>query len=715
VLRIARTKKSVYLNTEDQDDQHFAQYQQLTKLIKKHLSSVAASVFAQPVLQNNSDDIEWYSDLHGQPEPLLSLSEEQQLKAKKLLSDRLTALTKLADQLPQLEPDSEELQTLLKKAVQFPGDKSVYVVNDQPVITFWGVPDPSSIKTIQTVQNTNTPLSQTPALPITNNESKPRIPRFLSYLGWLLLFTLLAGLLWYWFSKHPVNWQDYNPFVDQYQIILDQVSAAGDDCVELERIYKDDPLLHKTEEKFTLLKKQVESKLDICQAYEQLKKEIEFAQGDCKKLVSILNQNQYLQDAKKPFIDLKNALKKDVQLCAEYQKLKFTIDSAHDDCPLLSQLNIENPYLKRPEGMFVSLKKQVEENIIECNANKTQAQIDSAKEDCNLLKLIDAENTYLQQPKGMFVALKQQLDRNIQDCNSYQTLKNNIDKSQLDCKQLKKIASENKALQKAEGKFIELKQQLLKYQKNCKRKQIENIVNLCPGERPKKLAPELVIVFDASGSMAYPPDIYKSRQIKQKMAQASLGLALTLFAGGKQFAKLLNNDLFRKLSPANKSRMQGAKTAVNKLVQKTPGDMDIGLVVLKDCPGAKKYGFYSPTKRQQLLGIINRLNPEGGTPLGNAIHKAGQMIDGVNKPATMVVISDGEESCGSNPCVIARKLAAQKPYLTINVVDILGTGAGNCVAKATPKGKVYTAHNLQDIVLMTEKAASSAIPKNCRK
>ena len=38
-------------------------------------------------------------------------------------------------------------------------------------------------------------------------------------------------------------------------------------------------------------------------------------------------------------------------------------------------------------------------------------------------------------------------------------------------------------------------------EKNCKEKLIKEAKNLCPNERPKELAPELIIVFDASGSM----------------------------------------------------------------------------------------------------------------------------------------------------------------------------------------------------------------------
>ena len=81
----------------------------------------------------------------------------------------------------------------------------------------------------------------------------------------------------------------------------------------------------------------------------------------------------------------------------------------------------------------------------------------------------------------------------------------------------------------------------------------------------------------------------------------------------------------------------------------------------------------------------------------------------------MLVISDGEESCGGDPCTIARRLKSAKPNLKINVVDIMGTGAGNCLAQATG-GQVFTARNVKELNLMTERAAQDAIgPGNCSK
>jgi len=756
VLRIARTQISTFLPADRQEEKPFNQYKRISTLVKKHLSPVTASVFAQPILQDDSDYVEWYSDLQGQPEPLLSLPENQQLKVKEILTNRLASISKLAEQIPQLEPSSADLQDLLQQAVQFPGDKAVYVINGQPVIIFWGIPDPTSPSVPTPTTNIADP--ETLATPVTK-----KTPRSLFRIGLLLLsIALLAGL--FWLSKQPINWQEYNPFLDEYQLLLDEVNAAENDCPALENIYTNNPLINKTEEKFILLKKQVEESLVNCD-YQLLLEEVNAAENNCTALKSIYTNNPLINRTEEKFLLVKKQVEEslvncDYQLlldevnaaenncpaleniytnnplinkpeekfvlvkkqveamldnCEAYVQLKKEIDSAQGDCPKLTDILTNNTYLQNPQEPFIELKNQLEKSVQQCaEFQKLKSAIDSAKDNCSALTKIRQEDTRIQQPEGLFISLKQQLDRYIENCTAYEKLASTIEKAQLDCQKLDQLAAQNALLQNPTGKFIQLRDKLNSYKNNCKRKQIENSVNLCPGERPKELAPELVVVFDGSGSMAFPSDRHQSLQVEQQLSNAAgISFLASVMLGGDPYAAQL--DMLRRISPESGSRMRGAKTAVNKLVQNTPSDMNIGLVVLNDCPNAQKHGFYSPAKRPQFLGTINNLQPEGGTPLGDAINKAGQMIDGVNKAATMVVISDGEESCNADPCAVARRLAAQKPHLTINVVDILGTGAGNCIAQATRQGKVFTANNMQDIINMTEKAANTAIPKNCRK
>nr|WP_246312173.1 VWA domain-containing protein [Aquabacterium terrae] len=163
------------------------------------------------------------------------------------------------------------------------------------------------------------------------------------------------------------------------------------------------------------------------------------------------------------------------------------------------------------------------------------------------------------------------------------------------------------------------------------------------------------------------------------------------------------------------TRMTVARRATHALVQRVPSDMSIGLVMVDECPAARPQGFFPPPRRGELLSRIQGIEPRKGTPLADGIAKAAQMVDGSKREALIVVVSDGTESCGNDPCAVAAQLRASKPRVKVNVVDITGTGAGNCVAQATG-GKVFTARNADEVAAMTSRAAQEAMgPENCRK
>lgn len=53
-------------------------------------------------------------------------------------------------------------------------------------------------------------------------------------------------------------------------------------------------------------------------------------------------------------------------------------------------------------------------------------------------------------------------------------------------------------------------------------------------------------------------------------------------------------------------------------------------------------------------------------------------------------------------------------HLKINVVDIQGTGAGNCLAASTG-GKVFTANNVNELSINMGQAAQDVLgPGNCK-
>jgi hypothetical protein len=231
--------------------------------------------------------------------------------------------------------------------------------------------------------------------------------------------------------------------------------------------------------------------------------------------------------------------------------------------------------------------------------------------------------------------------------------------------------------------------------------------NLCPEDRPAALAPEMVVVFDSSGSMMV--NINASRQEEQ-------WLFSTLNRGPLAMQFLSSQDR-QKLEYLTRqpTRMVTAQQATADVLQRLPSDVGTGLVVVDACPAARNMGRYAPGQRGQMINQLRALRPHQGTPLADGILEAGSLVDGVNKESTILLVSDGGESCGGDPCAVARNLARQKPHLKINVVDIGGTGAAACVAEATG-GKMYSVSSIAELNAGINRAAQDALgPATCKK
>jgi len=285
-------------------------------------------------------------------------------------------------------------------------------------------------------------------------------------------------------------------------------------------------------------------------------------------------------------------------------------------------------------------------------------------------------------------------------------LRERIKQAGNDCKALQQLQKSEPRLKENPELNGQVTQKLLEH---CKAQMISQAKDLCPEERPPELAPEMVIVFDASGSMdisllATPEEIKKA-----SMTQGAADLLTGILLGSRAPTTPGVQHLLRE-----PKRITAARQATTAVVEQLPKDVSAGLVLVERCPGARSIGFFAPAQRGQLLRRLKGVVPMEGTPLADGISRAGAMLDGVNRESVMLVVSDGEESCNQDPCAVARDLARRKPHLKINVVDILGTGAGNCLAAATG-GQVFTASTVSDLQLMTKQAAKDVLPPaHCR-
>jgi Ca-activated chloride channel family protein len=76
----------------------------------------------------------------------------------------------------------------------------------------------------------------------------------------------------------------------------------------------------------------------------------------------------------------------------------------------------------------------------------------------------------------------------------------------------------------------------------------------------------------------------------------------------------------------------------------------------------------TPNAAQIIMDIVNALTPAGHTPLTEGVRQAADALDYTAKPGVVVVLTDGEETCGGSPCEIGKTLAALGKHLTVHVI-----------------------------------------------
>ena len=103
---------------------------------------------------------------------------------------------------------------------------------------------------------------------------------------------------------------------------------------------------------------------------------------------------------------------------------------------------------------------------------------------------------------------------------------------------------------------------------------------------------------------------------------------------------------------SGKIKIDGAKEAVSRFMKNIPDDVNIGLMLLGTRTG-DDYAEALPLgsgNKEEFLGIINSLNPSGGTPLGEALLASVDKIVGQYKRQLgygtyrIIVITDGEQT-----------------------------------------------------------------------
>jgi Ca-activated chloride channel family protein len=69
-----------------------------------------------------------------------------------------------------------------------------------------------------------------------------------------------------------------------------------------------------------------------------------------------------------------------------------------------------------------------------------------------------------------------------------------------------------------------------------------------------------------------------------------------------------------------------------------------------------------------IMHDVETLVPAGKTPLSEAVQQAADVLNYRNKPGVIVLLTDGEETCGGNPCELGKTLRAEAAGLVVHVI-----------------------------------------------
>lgn len=76
----------------------------------------------------------------------------------------------------------------------------------------------------------------------------------------------------------------------------------------------------------------------------------------------------------------------------------------------------------------------------------------------------------------------------------------------------------------------------------------------------------------------------------------------------------------------------------------------------------------SPDAGERIMAMVEGLRPQGRTALTSSVQQAARLLHHGEKPAVIVALTDGQDTCGGDPCGLARELKSVNPAITVHVI-----------------------------------------------
>ncbi|WP_204416817.1 VWA domain-containing protein [Actibacterium sp. 188UL27-1] len=149
-----------------------------------------------------------------------------------------------------------------------------------------------------------------------------------------------------------------------------------------------------------------------------------------------------------------------------------------------------------------------------------------------------------------------------------------------------------------------------------------------------------------------------------------------------------------------------AQEVIGSLLADLPADQDIGLTVYGhrvkgDCEDIQTLVLPGGDTRAAISAAVNGIQPKGKTPLSAAVIQAAEALRFIEEKATVILVSDGRETCEMDPCAVGRQLEQSGVDFTAHVIGFDVTDPADqaelqCLADETG-GTFRTAANASEL------------------
>ena len=168
-----------------------------------------------------------------------------------------------------------------------------------------------------------------------------------------------------------------------------------------------------------------------------------------------------------------------------------------------------------------------------------------------------------------------------------------------------------------------------------------------------------------------------------------------------------------------KAKIAIAKEVLTNLIKGVPDDASVGLVAYGnrrkgDCNDVEELVPLSRVDKGRLIAKIQALSPKGKTPITLSVRKTAEKIKHLEDETTIILVSDGKETCQGDPCALVKELKAAGIRFVMHVIGFDVTEQERaqleCMARAGG-GEYFTAKTAKDFQMAAKKVVKKAAEK----